>query len=283
MSQNTGLTTIHEDDIEKHLPTAHSMVTRLVILETDDGRSGTALAGTGRRFVSTVSTGSTRRTRQVELEKTIAAVRPGDQMLSIAQHTLLFRARRGLAVALALTDVFAQQSDLETLQSRNRASPLSGDEAVRFKALLAASSYVAAFGFAAYLSQLLDGEVEPAEDVDEPDFHFDTPQDALKSMVSALDGAIAGAPDDTALTARAQGLRTHRRSKDCCSARARFTGLAHFAQVHIRIDSDDFTLDGFDVAPGEKAQAAGDELQEAERDHRQPHRQVPGDASSPRC
>jgi hypothetical protein len=34
--------------------------------------------------------------------------------------------------------------------------------------------------------------------------------------------------------------------------RARFTGLADFAQVHIRIDQDDFTLDGFEVAPGEK-------------------------------
>ena len=63
MSLNTGLTTIHEDDIAKHMATAQSMVTKLVILETDDGKAGTALAGTGRRFVSTVSTGGARRTR----------------------------------------------------------------------------------------------------------------------------------------------------------------------------------------------------------------------------
>ena len=34
--------------------------------------------------------------------------------------------------------------------------------------------------------------------------------------------------------------------------KARFTGLASFENVHIRLDQDDFTLDGFDVAPGQK-------------------------------
>ena len=32
MSLNTGLTTIHEDDIAKHMATAQSMVTKMVIL-----------------------------------------------------------------------------------------------------------------------------------------------------------------------------------------------------------------------------------------------------------
>ena len=63
MSLNAGLTTIHEDDIAKHQAAAQSLVTKLVILESDDGKSGTALAGTGRRFVSTVSTAGARRTR----------------------------------------------------------------------------------------------------------------------------------------------------------------------------------------------------------------------------
>ena len=62
MSLNAGLTTIHEDDIAKHQAAAQSLVTKLVILESDDGKSGTALAGTGRRFVSTVSTAGSRRT-----------------------------------------------------------------------------------------------------------------------------------------------------------------------------------------------------------------------------
>jgi hypothetical protein len=55
-------------------------------------------------------------------------------------------------------------------------------EAERFKRLLSASSaYVAAFTLAAYILQTVDGESEPANDTEEPDFQFDTPQDALKS------------------------------------------------------------------------------------------------------
>ena len=251
MSQNTGLTTVHEDDIAKHLNTAQSLVTRLVILERGDGRSKTGLAGTGRRFVSTVSTGSVRRTREVELVKTVAAVRPDDQMLSIAQHNVLYRARRGLAVALALADTFARQTDLERLQAENAGAPLSGDAAVQFKALLSASAYVAAFSFAAYLLQLLGTEGEPVNDVDEPDFLFDTPQDALKSMLAGLDGAIAGVADDTALVARAKAF-ARTALEGLLQRRSRFTGLAAFADAHIRIEQDDFTLDGFEVAPGER-------------------------------
>ena len=51
---DTGLTTISEADIEKHRPIAQSMITRVVVLEDSSGSSNTALAGTGRRFVSTV-------------------------------------------------------------------------------------------------------------------------------------------------------------------------------------------------------------------------------------
>ncbi len=53
-NMDTGLTTIPEADIEKHRATAQSMITRVVVLEDSSGQSATALAGTGRRFVSTV-------------------------------------------------------------------------------------------------------------------------------------------------------------------------------------------------------------------------------------
>src|SRR5690606_22389658 len=110
MSLNAGLTTIHEDDIARHQATAQSLVTKLVILESDDPKGGTALAGTGRRFVSTVSTTGARRTREVELAKTIQSVRAGDPLLSPQQHAVLFRARRGLQVALAVSDTFSRQT-----------------------------------------------------------------------------------------------------------------------------------------------------------------------------
>lgn len=251
MSLNTGLTTLHEDDIAKHQAVAQGLVTRLIILEADDPATGAAIAGTGRRFVSTVSTGGQRRTREVELAKTIQAARPGDVLLSPAQHAVLYRSRRGLQVALAVAEVFARQTDLEGLQSRNAAAPLSGEDATRFKALLSASAYIAAFTFAAYLGVTLAGEGEPVEDGTEPDFLFDTPQDALKSMVSALDRTIAGAPDDAALNSRTRAF-ARLAIEGLITRKARFTGLASFETVHIRLDQDDFTLNGFDVAPGQK-------------------------------
>ncbi|MAS12246.1 MAG: AAA family ATPase [Nitratireductor sp.] len=248
---DTGLTTIDEKDIEKHRETAQSLVTRFVVLQADGGRSGTELAGTGRRFVSTVSTGALRRTREVELAKTIAAIRQGDPMLSIPQHTLLYRTRRGVAVALAVADVFARSTELESLLERNARSPLEGAAAQTYHALLQASAYVAAFTLSSYLLQMLHADSEPVNDTDEPDFQFDTPQDALKSVLAALDGAISGAAEDTAMTARARAL-ARVVIEGLLQRRSRFTGLGAFEDTHMRLEADDFTLDGFDVAPGSR-------------------------------
>ncbi len=199
---DTGLTTIPEADIEKHRGTAQAMITRIVVLE-EGGSSTAALAGTGRRFVPTVSTGGVRKTREVELAKTVAAMRPEDPLLSVVQQTVLVRARRGLAVALAVADAFAQGSALEALQARNKRAPLEGEEAATFKTLQAAAAYVAAFAFASYLLQTIDGEGEPPNDLAEPDYLFDTPPDALKALVAGLDRAVAGAKDDADLAQRA--------------------------------------------------------------------------------
>lgn len=115
---NAGLTTIHEDEIAKHLAMAQGLVTRAVVLDHGDGQ-GASLAGTGRRFVPTVTTGSVKRTREVELSKTVQSVRVSDPMLSPQQHAVLYRARRGAQVALAVSEVFARQTHLEQLQARN--------------------------------------------------------------------------------------------------------------------------------------------------------------------
>ncbi|MER8488748.1 ATP-binding protein [Mesorhizobium australicum] len=249
---DTGLTTIPEAAIEKHRATAQSFITRIVVLEDPSRESGTALAGTNRRFVSTVSVGSVRRTREVELSKTVGAVHPDDQLLTIPQHTLLFRARRGTAIALAVSDVFAEGSDLESLQARNVRAPLEGDEASTFKKLLSASAYISAFSLASYLFQLIDSDGEAPNDIPEPDFLFDTPQDAVKSILAGLDKAVTGASDDTDLMTRSRAFA--RVAIDGLLARkSRFDGIGPFENAHIRIDADDFTLDGFDVAPGKRS------------------------------
>lgn len=246
---DTGLTQIDEKDIEKHRATAQLLVTRFVVMERTDGRSSTQLAGTGRRFVSTVSTGGTRRTREVELARQIGAIRADDQMLSPAQHGLLYRARRGAAIALAVSDMFARQTDLESLKARNATAPLEGDDANRFRGLLGASAYVSAFAFAAYLLAMLETDTEPGEDLSEPDYDFDTPQDAVKSVLAGLAAAIEGAPDDVAMGQRAKAF-ARVTVEGLLQRKGRFEALGAFEDSHVRIEKDDFTLDGFDVAPG---------------------------------
>ena len=248
---DTGLTAVPEADIEKHRALAQSFITRIVVLEDGSGRSQTELAGTGRRFVSTVSTGAVRRTREVELARTVQAVRPDDQLLTIAQHTLLYRARRGLAVAMAVADVFARSTALEDLQAKNARSPLEGEDVAHYKRLLSAAAYVAAFTFASYLLQTVESDAEAPSDVHEPDYVFDTQQDALKSLIAGLDAALAGAKDDADLAPRARAFATAA-IEGLLSRKGRFDALGAFENAHLRVERDDFTLDGFDVAPGRK-------------------------------
>ncbi len=249
---DAGLTEIAEADIEKHRALAQSFITRIVVLEDGSGRSQTEIAGTGRRFVSTVSTGSVRRTREVELAKTVQAARPDDQLLSIAQHTALYRARRGLAVAMAVADVFAKSTALEDLQAKNVRAPLEGEDVATYKRLLSAAAYVAAFTFASYLLQTIESDAEAPGDVHEPDYVFDTQQDALKSLIAGLDGALQGAKDDADLSPRIRAFATTA-IEGLLSRRGRFDGLGAFENAHLRGEKDDFTLDGFDVAPGRKS------------------------------
>jgi energy-coupling factor transporter ATP-binding protein EcfA2 len=249
---DTGLTQIAEADIEKHLALAHGFITRIVVLEDGSGGSGTALAGTGRRFVSTVSTGSVRRTREVELAKTVQAVRPDDPLLSPAQHMALYRARRGLAVAMAVADIFARSTALEELQAKNARAPLEGEDVAHYKRLLSAAAYVAAFTFASYLLQTVESETEAPDDVHEPDFVFDTQQDALKSLIAGLDAALAGAKDDADLGPRIRAFATVA-IEGLLARKSRFDALGGFENAHLRVEKDDFTLDGFDVAPGRKS------------------------------
>jgi hypothetical protein len=249
---NAGLIAIPEEDLAKHLAVAQGLVTRFVMLDPGEGPAGAALAGTGRRFVPTVSTGGLSRSREVELAKTIAAKRAGDPLLTPEAHNLLYRTRRGIQVALAVAGVMARQTELEQLQARNHQAPLSGADADRFRTLLAASAYVAAFSFLAYLGRMLPGEGEDAGDAPEPSFLFDTPQDAVKSLVSGLDRAIAAAADEAAMVAAARGF-ARAAIAGLLERRARFNGLGEFQNAHLKLETEDFTLDGFDVTPGAKA------------------------------
>ena len=242
-----GLTTLQEDDIAKHLPAAHALLQRATVtIPDDDGRSKVALAGTRRRFVSTVSTSNLKRTADVKILNTISAVHAEDEMLSVEQHRLAFKLRRALAVGLAVVDVFSRQTELESLSEKNKASALSGDSATRYHKLLSSAAFVALFTAASYLLQTLETEADATADTPDPSFIFDTPHDAAKSLLYGLDNAIDGAPDDSQLLARAKAFA--RATLEGLMARhARFDDIKTFDQLRIRLDSDDFTLSGLSI------------------------------------
>ena len=172
---DTGLTTIDEADIEKHRATAQIMITRIVVLEDSSGQSGTALAGTGRRFVSTVSTGSVRKTREVELSKTVAAIRPDDPAdVDRPAHAAVPRAARPRGGARGRRRVRARLRPREPAgQERARAARRRRGHAPS-RSFCRPRLTFRPSAFASYLLQLIDSEGEPPNDIAEPDFLFDT-------------------------------------------------------------------------------------------------------------
>jgi hypothetical protein len=247
-----GLTALSESDIAKHAATAQSLVTRFTLTEAAARESATELAGTRRRFVQTVSTTGMKSTREVEFAKTLAAIAPQDSMLSPVRHNILYKARRAIAVSLAVSDLFSRQTGLDALHQRNASAVLEGADADRFRGLMEASAYVAAFSAAAYVKQLVEADGEPTSDVAAPAYNFSTPQDALKAFVAGLDVAASGAADDVTLAQRVRAL-ADASIDDLLSRKARFTDLGPFEQTHLRVDHDGFELNGFDVAPGTKS------------------------------
>ena len=242
-----GLTTLQEDDIAKHIPAAHALMQKAtVIIPDDDGKSKVKLAGTRRRFVSTVSTSNLKRTADVRILHAISAVNADDDMLSVEQHRLAYKLRRAIAVGLAVVDVFARQTELEALTDKNKGSALSGDEATRYHRLLSSAAFVALFTAGSYLLQTLETDTDATNDTPDPSFIFDTPHDAAKSFLYGLDQAIDGAPDDSQLLARAKAFA--RATLEGLMARhARFDGIQTFDELRIRLDSDDFTLSGLAI------------------------------------
>ncbi|MCB1385323.1 MAG: AAA family ATPase, partial [Nitratireductor sp.] len=249
---DAALTTLREEDIQKHLPVAQSLVTKTTVIEAAKSKSNTEIAGTRRRFVQTVSTAGAKSSRSVELASTLAAITPDDSMLSVAQHNVLYKSRRAIAVALAVADLYARQSGMDALRDKNASATLQGEEADRFRMMMEASAYIAAFTAAAYIKQLVEAQGEPVTDVTPPGFDFSTPQDALKGFVACLEAAADSSIDDSVLPMR---IREAAESclEDLLSRRARFSGLGPFENTHLKLDGDGFELNGFDDVPGAKS------------------------------
>ncbi|MFY8102075.1 MAG: AAA family ATPase, partial [Allorhizobium sp.] len=69
---------------------------------------------------------------------------------------------------------------------------------------------------------------------------------------AGIDTAVQGAGDDATLIGRVRGL-ADLALDGLLTRKARFEHLGVFENAHIRVDQDDFTLDGFDAVPGVKS------------------------------
>lgn len=248
-----GLTRIDEADIAKHRALANALITKFSLLEDDAGaNAGTTIAGTGRRFVSPVSSGGARRARDVELGKTIATVPPSEGLLTPRQHGLLYGVSRAGAVGLAVAANYAGASGLDELTKQNARAALQGADADRLRNMNGGAAYVAGFAAAAFILTTLDGDADP-ETKGDPQPNFDTPYDGLKAFVGGLDRVIADAADDAALIAKARGFAAQF-IEALLARRSRFEAeLGSFADAKLNVERDAFTLEGFDTAPGRKA------------------------------
>lgn len=246
---DASLTQIDEADIAKHRATAQSLVTRMSVIEQEKSQGGVPIAGTGRRFVSPVSHAPTRRAKEIALEALVSGITGDDPMLSPAQHNVVYRARRGVAIGLAVADAFSAASGLDALMEKNRRAALDGEAAARFHALQENAAFCAAFALAAYLKRMVEAEGQLDATIESPNFDFDTPMDAIKSVLSGLATAIERAKDDVELS---QGVHkaAHAALEDLLLRRPRFEALGAFAYAHISVEKDGFTLEGFDSLPG---------------------------------
>lgn len=244
-----GLTTLSEKDISEHIDTMQALLERTsVVVMEDRSKSKTELAGTRRRFVSTVSTAPQRQAKDIRFLHRLQAVNANDTLMTPEEHALAYKLRRGMAVGQAVADIFARQTELEKLQAQNRAGAVKGDAAHRFHALQNTAAFIAAFTAARFLLDSLPANGESQGDQPEPILQFETTRDALKGLVATLDEALDGADSDAVMTSRARA--SAQGFLEALAARAkRFDEIGVFEAMHIRLDADDFTLDGLETGP----------------------------------
>ena len=152
MSQTSDAMELREEDIEKHLPVALSLLQGFdhaprigraaSVAPTVERSSG---IGTRRRFRSTTPGLVTQRvaaTGVVALMARVEGVDEGDALITPLQATVLHALRRAIAVALAVAETVAEQSGLGDLKRANLQGSLPPARKAEFSELLAAEALV---------------------------------------------------------------------------------------------------------------------------------------------
>lgn len=255
---------LREEDIRKHYPAATALLegfdhTPRIGWGKEPAQSErSAGIGTRRRFRSTTPglvTRSTARPEGVHLLDRIEASDEGDALTSPAQAVAMNALRRALAISLAVTEIYGEQTALAGLKRDNLQGSLAANRKGEFAALLTAEALIGLHVFANAIAYLLASQAtETAVEVGEvEEVLTDNGQLALHGALWELDQDIAAfAGDDARLVATISAYAEELMEKVALRAQTA-AHLAPFQSAIWRVEADDLTINGF--TPASKAKS----------------------------
>jgi hypothetical protein len=250
---------LREEDIRKHYQAAAALLLGFDhtprVSKGKEGGGGEKSAGIGtrRRFRSTTPglvTRSTARPEGVQLVARIEAADNDDPITSPLQANVLHGMRRALAISLAMSEQFSEQTSLASLKRDNLAGSLTEANKSEFSALLTAEALISLHVFSNACAFLLAPSAgETTVEVGEvEEVLTDNGMLALHGALWELDQDIAAfAPSDDRLVATILAYCEQLMEKAALRAQ-NVSALSGFSAASYRVDGDDLTLAGFTPA-----------------------------------
>ena len=256
MSIPTDQMELREEDIRKHYAAASAMLTgfdhtpRIAKAKSAPDIEKSPGIGTRRRFRNTTPglvTRSTARPEGVHLMQRIEGADTNDPLTSPVQATVLHALRRALAIALAVAELYSEQTELAALKRANLEGSLGADKKAAFSELLTADALISAHVFCNATSAFLAPHASEAtvEVGEVEEILTDNGQLALHGCLWEIDQDIAlFAEDEANLVSTVMAYAEQAMEK--VSLRAQTAGrLEAFNRASYRVEADDFNVNGF--------------------------------------
>ncbi len=209
--------------------------------------------GTRRRFRSTTPglvTQSSQRPEGVHLIERINGIEGDDPLPSPMQANVLQSLRRALAIALSVSDQYADHTGLSRLMKDNLEGKLAGAKSAAFTEGLAASALISLHVFANAASYLLEDAHADASDApidigEVEEVLTDNPQLALTGTLWELDQDLALFADSEEKLLPVINAFLEKLLDIAALRAASLPRLTPFTSVSYRIEADNFEINGF--------------------------------------
>lgn len=265
MSTSQNLLEIREEKIRGHYAAAEATLggfdhtPRMAAQGTASTSAARSSGIPGRRRMRSTTPGlaarSTARPEGVKLIERIDGVDPEDAFLSPVQATTLQVLRRSIATALAVSDQYADQTNLAKLKRDNLEGRIDSGQREEFAELLQAASLISMQVFASMTAFLLSGQAAEGEaEIDDlEEILTENPQLAMHGVLWELDRELAAASGDTGMLSIVTAF-CERLMQEISLRSQSVPRLDSFTSVSYRVEADDFQIDGF--TPATKAQSS---------------------------